>query len=145
MFTRVVNLLTFKGLLSRVRRGKGRRRNQPRPQRQASPISATIQSNPDQSRLKKRLEWETIRTQPELSEVRSFFAHQPSTLPAIQPTRAISSHLELTRPISTYLEFAFFCHHPQAINQQRTFNLQPSTFNPPESTLHASIPYGRRR
>ncbi len=32
MFTRVVNLLTFKGLLSRVRRGKGKRRDQPRPQ-----------------------------------------------------------------------------------------------------------------
>jgi len=32
MFTRVVNLLTFKGLLSRARRGKGKRKDEPRPQ-----------------------------------------------------------------------------------------------------------------
>src|SRR2546430_413189 len=47
----VVNLLTFKGLLSRVGRGKGKRRDQPRPQLGPSPHNVqsplvTIGSNP---------------------------------------------------------------------------------------------------
>src|SRR5258708_11972106 len=47
---------------------------------------------------------ECIQTQSERSEVRSFF--KPSILDREPST--LSSHLELSRVISTYLEFAFF-------------------------------------
>ena len=61
MFTRVVNLLTFKGLLSRVRRGKGKRRDQPRtknpkphqsirtkniPRKKIGPLALLVQNGP---------------------------------------------------------------------------------------------------
>ena len=50
---------------------------------------------------------ETSRTQPGLSEARSFFAHQPSTL----PLSTNSSHLKLTR-------VCFFCQRPPALIHQ---------------------------
>src|SRR5258708_1360349 len=77
MFMRVVNLLTFKGLLSRVRRGKGKRRDQPRPQTR----SHTKPSEP-------------IGTYTELSEAireMKFFRPFPNQKHSWQPDQSLKS------------------------------------------------------
>ena len=95
MFMRVVNLLTFKGLLSRARRGKGKRKGSAPSTKPEMGSALPIPSKPNQGK-----ESEAIGTHPKLSAairtLKCFWQLSQFSL------RKILTYENLRKPTPTY-------------------------------------------